>query len=123
MMAGIVARAMPNPPDPQDGMIGDSPYTEPGIYPIADAKAMDKRVAVNVPSNESLTEPMDSSQLSRFGVRLASDIPPEPVANQQRRKMMAVELESRQSWWWWLVSACLVAVGLESMLCWGRSDR
>nr|MCU0710144.1 hypothetical protein [Pirellula sp.] len=123
MMAGIVARAMPNPPDPQDGMIGDGPYTEPGIYPIADAKAMDKRVAVNVPSNESLTEPMDSSQLSRFGVRLASDIPPEPVANQQRRKMMAVELESRQSWWWWLVSACLVAVGLESMLCWGRSDR
>jgi hypothetical protein len=104
-------------------MIGDGPYTEPGIYPIADAKATDKRVAFNVPSNESLTEPMDPSQLSRYGVRLASHIPPEPVANQQRRKMMAVELESRQSWWWWLVSACLVAVGLESMLCWGRSDR
>lgn len=120
MMAGIFAQSTTAPKSDQSGIAGDGPFSVPGIYPDPADDADGRRIAVNVHPKESLTEPMDPSELSRYGVRLASGTSSKTVSDPQRRKLVAAELESRQAWWWWLVSACLVAVGLESMLCWVR---
>lgn len=95
-------------------------FPMPGIYRMIDGSGAVTSIAVNLDPRESMTVPLDPSELERFGVPLSSAPLSATYQEEQHRKMIATELESTQSWWWWLVSAALVAVGLESLLCWRR---
>lgn len=120
LMAGIFAQAEPESGRPRESLAGTKKIPKPGIYNLEEGSKGQKRIAANLDPRESLTDPLDPSDLTRFGVRLASDQPSPPIESQRQRVLVATELESRQAWWWWLVSGCLVAVGLESLLCWSR---
>jgi hypothetical protein len=120
-VAACHARAEPTSIGQTERFAGMDETPTPGIFTIRDERGDDVRIAANVDPRESVTDPMDLSELSRFGVVLASDRPSEPIAAERQRVLIATELESRQAWWWWLVSACLVAVGLESLLCWNQA--
>jgi hypothetical protein len=120
LIAGIFAQAEPESRSPEEWIAGSERAPKPGIYSTEADDATSPRVAANLDVRESLTEPLDPSELARFGVRLETDQPPERVASERQRVLVAAELEARQSWWWWLVTACLLAVGLESLLCGSR---
>ncbi|MFO0013599.1 MAG: BatA domain-containing protein [Planctomycetota bacterium] len=124
-IAGIFAQAESESRGPKEWLAGSEWAPKPGIYSRAknhgnDTEAL-QRFAANLDPRESWTDPLDPSELSRFGVRLATDRTSERVASERHRVLVATELEARQAWWWWLVSACLIAVGLESLVCWSRA--
>jgi len=120
LMAGIFSQAEPVPGRRKEALAGSMKTPKPGIYNLDEASNGQNPIAANLEPRESLTDPLDPSELTRFGVRLASDQPSASIESQRQRVLVAAELEARQAWWWWLVSGCLVAVGLESLLCWNR---
>lgn len=120
LIAGIFAQAEPKSRSPKEWIAGSERAPKPGIYSTEPDDATSPSVAANLDVRESLTEPLDPSELARFGVRLETDQPSTHVASDRKRVLVAAELEARQSWWWWLVTACLLAVGLESLVCGGR---
>ncbi|MFN7730771.1 MAG: BatA domain-containing protein [Pirellula sp.] len=87
-----------------------------GIYQATMVDRSIRTFAINVPIQESATQPIDPIEFSRLGVRLE---PPEkpPVSPDAMRQMQATELESRQSTWWWLLAVALIVVLLESIVC------
>ncbi len=89
----------------------------PGLYEMLSSDGSQTRIAANASASESKVEAMDLEEFSRFGITLPGpeETPIQRVETQ--RQMIATELESRQSGWWWLISAALVGVGLESVLC------
>jgi hypothetical protein len=121
LIAGFYAQAEPVSGASNEWIAGTDRAPKPGIYIESSDSREPRRVAANIDPRESSTDPLDPSELTRYGVPLVSDQPSEQIANQRERVLVAAELEARQAWWWWLVSACLMAVGLESLLCWSRS--
>ncbi len=121
LIAGFYAQAQPDTGARREWIAGSDRAPKPGIYSDPQDSDESRKVAANIELRESLTDPLDPSELTRYGVPLASDQPSEQIASQRERVFVAAELEARQAWWWWLVSACLIAVGLESLLCWSRS--
>lgn len=87
-----------------------------GVYEATMVDGSVRTFAINVPIQESLTQPIDPVEFSRLGVRLQ---PPEkpPVSSDAMQQMHATELESRQSTWWWLLAVALIVVLLESIVC------
>lgn len=82
-----------------------------------DAAAVE--LAVNLPADESRTEPYPPELLAAAGVRLEklSGGPASKVDLQrQERQLLNRELESRQQYWRWLVVAALGVLGVESIL-------
>lgn len=120
LMTGIFGQAEPESGRRKEALAGSMKTPKPGIYNLDEDSKGQNPIAANLDPRESMTDPLDPSELTRFGVRLANDQPSAPIESQRQRVLVAAELEARQAWWWWLVSGCLVAVGLESLLCWSR---
>lgn len=87
---------------------------QPGLYTLSIGGA-EHRIAVNLSAEESRTEPMAIEQLERLGVRLESDKPPVPPADEQAGQLQRdAELESRQQVWRWLIVAALGVLLVET---------
>ena len=81
------------------------------------------RFAVNVAAEESRTAPLSFEELERLGLPLKR----QPLASaqqleQQRQRLHAAELESRQKLWRWLIVMALVVLLTETWLA-GRITR
>lgn len=91
---------------------------EPGIYRVGGG-GEEFSFAVNLPTAESVTAPMDVDQLEQLGVRFAS-----PLTRAQRaehlRQQRDIELEGRQKVWRWLIVAALALLIVETWLAGGR---
>ncbi|HWL08400.1 MAG TPA: BatA domain-containing protein [Planctomicrobium sp.] len=90
------------------------------------AKETAVQVAVNLPAEESRTDPLPLDLLTAHGVKLEQSAPSQTSSVEltplQRRQLMNTELESRQQWWRWLVVAALLALVTESLLATRRRN-
>ena len=87
----------------------------PGVYRV---KESGLQFAVNIPGEESRTTPLPAETLERLGlpvpkVATAKDA---EVAKEQKRVMVAAELENRQKYWQWLVMGGLVFLAVETWM-------
>ncbi len=93
---------------------------QPGLYRFVDGE-LNLPFAVNVAESESVTQPMASDELERFGVVLGTIADSVPALATQRQQR-DVELESRQRLWQWILVAVLCLLAAESWLS-GYLDR
>jgi hypothetical protein len=94
----------------------------PGVYTVI-ATGVTQIFAVNLDPMESQTAPMSEDLLARAGVLVESpETAKAEVPVEQRERLLAVELESRQKLWRWLIVAALVVLMLETLLA-GRLTR
>lgn len=99
-------------------------FPEPGIHEVkaADGNGI-KRVAVNLPADESKTAPLPVEAIESLGVRLAKESAPETPATVEEKKNLQVrELEARQQLWRWCLMAALGAIVAETWYA-GRVSR
>ncbi|WP_437227582.1 BatA domain-containing protein [Planctomicrobium sp. SH661] len=99
-------------------------FDRPGLYRFAagpddDSSADAVTLAVNLPAEESRTEPYSLDQLEAAGVPL--DDPESALARDERKQrqerlLLNQELESRQQWWRWLVTAGVFVLLAETAL-------
>lgn len=89
---------------------------EPGLYAI-EAGTETVTLAVNVPAEESRTDPLAPEQLEAFGVKWSTKaaIPSAAPVAEQLRQQQLVELEHQQQLWRWALLAAIVLIGLESV--------
>jgi hypothetical protein len=100
-------------------LAASQPFTEtdlPGIY-VATFGGKERRLAVNLPLDESRTAPMSPDELARFGVPLqtTTEFPITQAAERQRHLQQA-EIENRQKLWRWLIAGVLAVTFGEIML-------
>jgi hypothetical protein len=87
---------------------------EPGFYRFVEGESA-QEFAVNVPPSESITQPLQSDELERYGVQLGAHDGADLVeANQRQQK--DVELEGRQRLWRWILLGVLGLIAMESAL-------
>ena len=87
---------------------------EPGIYQLT--QGMEQfSLAVNLPPEESRTNPLLPDRLAQLGIPLGKQKSAEALRKQQRQ-MRNKELEGRQKLWRWGILAALGAVTIETWL-------
>jgi hypothetical protein len=101
--------------DIEPGQISRVVLDIPGLYERIGTDGSRKEFAVNIAASESLTAPMDPSQIAQFGMPLEERSPNRPTESMQRQ-LRAVELESQQSPWRWLLLSVLILVACESLI-------
>lgn len=99
-------------------------FPEPGIHEVAgDEAGKVKRVAVNLPADESKTAPLPVEALEALGVRLAKESAPEtPATIEEKKNLQVRELEARQQLWRWCLTAALGCLVVETWYA-GRTAR
>lgn len=99
---------------PQSGPFGDT--LVPGIYTAVNG-AVTQRFAVNIDPAESKTAPLAIEELERIGLAFPSEKPlSKPEIEQNRRELLAVELEKQQQLWRWLIVAAMVMLLAETWM-------
>lgn len=88
----------------------------PGIYELGG-----RRIAVNIPADESLTARLGVEELEQRGAKLGGEARRQTDV-ELRRQLLVTELENRQKLWQWLIVAALVLVIAETALA-GRISR
>lgn len=121
MPSSAVALQVASPQGKPTNLRSDEVFAEtrvPGIYHIT-SPTTQKSFAVNLAGEESRTEPLDVTELEKFGVKRRTS---ESLATLQerQRKMRDMELETRQKLWQWLLLIVLVILAAETLLA-GRS--
>jgi hypothetical protein len=107
---------------PWEGARLDSPLRQPGFYRLIGAESATESaepasvLAVNLPVEESRTEPLRADVLESLGVRLAGDAVAGGPSAERSEQMARSELESRQKLWRWLLAAALGVLLLETLL-------
>lgn len=99
-------------------------FPEPGIHEVVgDEAGQTKRVAVNLPADESKTAPLPVEALEALGVRLAKESAPEtPATIEEKKNLQVRELEARQQLWRWCLTAALGCLVIETWYA-GRAAR
>ena len=92
---------------------------EPGLYQ-ASWVGGDKKWAVNLPTSESDTTPIDPAQLEAHGVKLAKSATREERLDRKRQEL-DVELEGRQKAWQWLLVGMIAILIFETFWA-GRTE-
>ena len=87
----------------------------PGIYRLNYA-GRETPLAVNLPADESRTQPLAVEELEQLGAVLAKPSLSAGEIAQQRRQLQVVELENRQKLWRWLIVGVLVLLVAETAL-------
>jgi hypothetical protein len=87
----------------------------PGIYRLNYA-GRETPLAVNLPADESRTQPLAVEELEQLGAVLAKPSLSSGEIAQQRRQLQVVELENRQKLWRWLIVGVLVLLVAETAL-------
>lgn len=87
---------------------------QPGIYQIS-STTQTKRLAFNLPANESQTNLMDSEMLEQAGIQLGtmSSAAEKVELERQRRDS---ELESQQKLWRWMLVLAIIVLFIETIL-------
>ncbi|MCE9603427.1 MAG: BatA domain-containing protein [Planctomycetia bacterium] len=86
----------------------------PGIYEVRSGAGL-RRIAVNVPAEESKTAPLAVEALESLGVRLAkAETPTTPETIAERQTLQVREMESRQQLWRWCLAAALGVIVIET---------
>lgn len=107
-------------PDQPERRIDSERIDQPGLYRITRGQKA-WRLAANLAESESRIEPLGDDQLERYGVVIGRGEPSE-AAEQRKRQLHDLELESRQGLWRWLLVAVLLMLGIETL--WGaRASR
>lgn len=87
---------------------------QPGIYQIS-SSTQTKRLAFNLPANESQTDLMDSEMLEQAGLKLGTmSTAAEKVELERQRRDS--ELESQQKLWRWMLVLAIIALFIETIL-------
>lgn len=96
---------------------------EPGLYEVQAGTDM-LTLAVNLPPEESRTDPLPPEQLEAYGVRWSSKaaVPSAAPAAEQLRQQQLVELEHQQQLWRWAIVAAIGLLILESLLAGWRQS-
>ncbi len=96
---------------------------EPGIYQV-EAGTEIVTLAVNLPPEESRTDPLAPEQLEAFGVKWSSKaaVPTAAPVAEQLRQQQLVELEHQQQLWRWALVAAIGLLVLESLLAGWRQS-
>ncbi|MDQ3439576.1 MAG: BatA domain-containing protein [Planctomycetota bacterium] len=87
----------------------------PGIYRLNYA-GRETPLAVNLPADESRTQPLAVEELKQLGAILAKPTATPGEIAQQRRQLQVVELENRQKLWRWLIVGVLALLVAETAL-------
>jgi hypothetical protein len=87
--------------------------SEPGVYRVR-SLADESQFAVNLPTAESNTAPLDLEQIEQFGVQLAGSKTKAERLDRVRQQR-DTELESRQKIWRWLLVAALGVLVFETV--------
>jgi len=90
---------------------------QPGRYTVV-AGAAQHLVAVNLPPDESRTDPLPPEQLEAAGVKLSTQAlrPALPASVEQLRQQQVAELEERQQLWRWVLLGAFGLIVLETAL-------
>ncbi len=96
---------------------------EPGLYEIQ-AGSESLTLAVNLPADESRTDPLAPEQLEAYGVKWSSKaaVPTSAPVAEQLRQQQLVELEHQQQLWRWALVAAIGLLVLESLLAGWRQS-
>ncbi len=96
---------------------------EPGLYEVQ-AGADVLTLAVNLPPEESRTDPLSPEQLEAYGVKWSSKarVPSAAPAAEQLRQQQLIELEHQQQLWRWAIVAAIGLLVLESVLAGWRQS-
>lgn len=103
---------------------GASTFTatdEPGIYTVKTSQG-ERSFAVNLPSSESHTHPLEVEKLEQLHVQLGTQST-QQEEYERLRQLRDRELEGKQKLWKWLVLAALLVVGAETWLAGKRARR
>jgi hypothetical protein len=105
---------------------GEAMFVEsPGAYTIAVGSTV-QTVAVNLPPEESRTDPLAPEQLEAAGITLSTRAlrPALPASAEHLRQQQVAELEERQQLWRWVLLGVLGLVMLETVLAgWWQNRR
>jgi hypothetical protein len=93
----------------------------PGIYRMVTA-AGELTFAVNIPPEESRTQPMEPRQLEQLGVLFTNASTTKPDERTKKSKKPFAEIENQQKLWKWLLAAACVLFLMETWLA-GRMTR
>jgi hypothetical protein len=75
-------------------------------------------LAVNIAKSEHRSDPLETEEFSRFGIRLETSNSREKNLDKiARAKRQSEELESKQQYWWWIILGVLVLTSFETL--WG----
>jgi len=92
---------------------------EPGIYQVTPGTL---RFVVNLPAEESRTQPLTTERFSALGVPLTQNAKATAEQRAREARAQAAEIENRQKIWRWLLLATLLLVAAETLLA-GRLTR
>jgi hypothetical protein len=89
----------------------------PGKYTLQ-VNGRQEIYAVNVPPDESRTDPLPPEQLEAYGVRLSTRpaVPEKPPSEVQLRQQQLAELEQHQQLWRWAVAATVLLLLTETIV-------
>jgi hypothetical protein len=108
-------------PWPEGTVVAD----RPGVYVVATGSTR-QTIAVNLPPDESRTDPLPPEQLEAAGVTLSTKALRPTVTTEvdQLRQQQVTELEERQQLWrWTLVAAFVLLVGETALAGWRQMQR
>lgn len=96
---------------------------EPGLYEVQAGTDV-ITLAVNLPPDESRTDPLSPEQLEAYGVKWSSKaaVPAHTPVAEQLRQQQLVELEHQQQLWRWVLVVAIVLLVLESLLAGRRQS-
>lgn len=96
----------------------------PGVYTVAMEQSR-QTIAVNLPPEESRTDPLPPEQLEAAGVKLSTRAlrPALPASVEQLRQQQMSELEERQQLWRWTLVAAFGLLAAETALAGWRQMR
>lgn len=96
---------------------------EPGIYQV-EAGTEVVTLAVNLPPEESRTDPLAPEQLEAYGVKWSAKaaVPTAAPVAEQLRQQQLVELEHQQQLWRWALVIAIGLLVLESLLAGWRQS-
>ena len=136
--SAAVGDALPFPPNASSAVIRKPDETvqtwsagsskllaeEPGLYDIQ-AGSETMTLAVNLPAEESRTDPLAPEQLEVYGVKWSTRAatPTAAPAGEQLRQQQLVELEHQQQLWRWALVGAIGLLVLESLLAGWRQSR
>ena len=93
----------------------------PGVYRVKESGLL---FAVNIPPEESRTTPFPAETLERLGLPVPKAVAAKEteLAKEQKRVLVAAELENHQKFWRWLIVGGLLFLAIETWMA-GRLSR
>jgi hypothetical protein len=86
----------------------------PGLFWL-EGQELQRQVAIQVPTSESVLTPLDLDQFAQYGITLGK-VASDRERRESLRQLQVNELESKQRLWQWLIAGCLLVLAVETFL-------